>query len=194
MMLLTAGVLATTAQAEIIDQTVVEGYTAVVSANLPPGFAHIAADPSTTSFAYQGDPTCSFGFGKVRTDAQIFSIGLRDQVLNSFRQIQAAGFALSNPAEPQFINHGTSMYMSYATIMSNGSTLIKAAAQGANGGRIIAAFNCPRGGPQMANTAFMALQTLDVQLQRAAGTKPYYDQGENMRRMMELNSTFNRTH
>ena len=102
-------------------------------------------------------------------------------MLNSFRQIQAAGFALSNPAEPQFINHGTSMYISYATIMSNGSTLIKAAAQGANGGRIIAAFNCPRGGPQMANTAFMALQTLDVQLQRAAGTKPYYDPGRKHR-------------
>ena len=178
----------------MISQGTIEGYNAVVSANLPPGFGRIVTDPNTISFGYKGDPKCSFGFSKLRTDAQILSIGLRDQVLNSFRQVQAAGFPISNPAEPQFVNHGTSMWISAATVMSDGSALIKAAAQGANGGRLIATFNCPLGGTQMANAAFAALQSIDVQMQKAAGSAPYYNPNENMNRLNDLNSTFNRTH
>jgi hypothetical protein len=184
----------TPAGAEIIEQRIIEGYTAIVSADLLPGFGLTPTDPDSTTFSYQGDLTCTFRFSKLRTDPSILSVTLRDQVLNSFRQLQAHGFALSNPAEPQFINHGTSMWFSYATVMSDRSTLIKVAAQGPNGGRIVGTFNCPLGGPQMANAAAGALQSLNVQLKRAAGGSPYYNPNENLNRFNELGRAFNNTH
>ena len=183
------------AGAEIIEQGVIEGYTATVSANLPPGFARSGTDPNLTSFLYQGDPTCGFGFGKVRTDAQMLSLGLRELLLDSFRQLQTKGFAISNPSDPQSLNNGTSIYLGYATVLADGSTLIQIAAQGGNGvGRMVGSFNCPRGGSQMANAAAAALRSLNIEMHRAAGTAPYSNPMENQKRLDDLNSSYYRTH
>jgi hypothetical protein len=189
------------AQAEIISSEQVEtGYMGTLAANLPSGFIRMQPpDQQTVLFAYRGDMTCTIGFGRVRTDAQVLSISLRDQWFNSVRQL-AASFPITSISEPQYAsnNGGTSFYIGQAMVNSPSGALplLKIVAQGNRGGRAVATYFCAdRATLSLTfNATMQALQSMTVDVQSTGGSATGYGfpngSLENTKRLNDLNSSF----